>query len=202
MGNENSTGQSHQRPGIWMLARKGDASALRAGIARIPDEHKASYLNWTDQFDQRTPVAMATVLNFPECVKVLLDAGADGNKIDGIGMGPLDHAVQANNVAIATLLLESDQVDCNVVDARGLTPLLSAAADGQPQVLDVLLHCERVDLFACQSKTGLNVLGIARKAYSKASSKERPRFRECLGLVEKVGAWTDSVTANICTDPC
>lgn len=174
-----------------MLARKGDASALLAGIARIPPEHKASYLNWTDEFGHRTPVAMATVLDYPECVKVLLEAGADANKIGGDGMGPLDLAVQANNVAIATLLLESPQLKCNVVDARGFTPLLAAAADGQPQVLDVLLHCERVDLFACQSKTGLDVLGIVRKAYSKASSKDRPRYKACLGLVEKVIASMD-----------
>lgn len=180
-----------------MLARKGDAAALRAGIARIPPELKASYLNWTDEFGHHTPVAMATILDFPECVRVLLDAGADGNKIGGNGLGPLDHAVQANNVAIATLLLESEQVDCNVVDARGYTPLLSAAADGQPQVLGVLLQCERVDLFACQSKTGLDVLGIARRAYSKASSKDRPRYKECLSLVEKVGALYDLATADI-----
>lgn len=185
MGNESS---SQQCSSVWKLASDGDAAALRSGIACIPlYEIKMSFLDWRDQASHRTPMAVATLMGHDECVKILLDEGADPNQVDRDGMTPLHLAARTNNAAIAKLLLECARVNCNVVDARGYKPLLLAAKLGHVQVLDALLSCDRVDLFACVTKLNQDALGFARKACRKANAKDYPRFKESLGLVEKVG---------------
>lgn len=188
MGNGNSS----KRPsGVWEQARHGDPVALRAGIERIPADLKAVYINLGHKTDReyRSPVAIATVFGHEECVQILLDAGADANYADRYRMTPLHLAVKANNTAIMEILLKSDLVDCNKPDIQGHTPLLAAAAAGQVQALNMLLHCDQVDLGIIEPKFGHSLMGVARKAYSCAcdvNSSDMPRFKECLKLVEEV----------------
>lgn len=186
MGNASSSSATQQPLAVWMLARDGDSVALRAVMEQVPTELKASYLDWVDQADQRTPVAIATLLGHVDCVKLLLKAAADGNRVGRDGMGPLHLAVKADNLEITTVLLESAQVDCNVVDARGHTPLLVAAADGRTRVVNLLLRFDRVDLFCRHEKSGLDVIEVARKALKRATATDRLRVKECLELVETV----------------
>lgn len=184
MGNKSST--SLQTSSVWMLARYGDPNALRVGLKRIPAETKSSYLDWSGKPDYRTPLAMASLVGYFECVKILLDAGADPNRVGRDGMGPLHLAVKTNNVAITRLLLETPHVDCNLFDAQGYTPLMVAVASGHVQALDMLLNWHQIDIFAYQAESKLNVLRVARKACRESKLADRPRFKKCLGLVEKV----------------
>lgn len=200
MGNASSSSATQQTLAVWMLARDGDSTALAAVMEQLPPELKASYLDWVDQADQRTPVAMATLLGHIDCLKLLLEAGADGNRVGRDGMGPLHLAVKADNQEITRLLLMSAQVDCNVVDARGYTPLLAAAADGRAKALDVLLQYDRVDVFACQEKSGLDVIGIANKAFKRASAIDRDTLKSALELVEKVKLELIAMTKGLCSN--
>lgn len=192
MGNESSNQQ--QLSGIWTLARDGDPGGLRDSVDRIailPPAEKASYIDWQDKANGRTPLAMAAVMGKAECVEVLLNGGADASRVGRDGMGPLHLAVKNNDVAIVNQLLRTRRADCNVADARGRTPLHLAAALGHAQVLQALLNSDRINVFARQKKSDMNVLQLARKSRIKANAKDRSRFKECLALVEKVRTSAD-----------
>lgn len=169
-----------------MLARDGDPASLSAIIGQIPLKLKASQLNYVDKADQRTPIAIATVLGHADCVELLLKAGADRNRVGRDGMGPLDLAIKADNLAIVKLLVMDAQVDCNVVDAHGYTPLLAAVVNDKTAVPDLLLQCDRVNRFARHAKSCKNAIGIAREVYDRAIATDRIRLKARLELLEKV----------------
>lgn len=171
---------------VWMLAQEGDPAALGAFIAQIPSKLRASQLNYEEKADQRTPLAIATVLGHVDCVKLLLKAGADRNRVGRDGMGPLDLAIKTGNLTILRLLLMDAQVDCNVVDAHGYTPLLAAVVNKPTAVLELLLQCDRVNRFARHAKSGLNAIGIVCQAYEKAPSTDRIRLKARVELLEQV----------------
>lgn len=201
MGNESST-QQQQRSGIWTLARDGRPGGLRASIdqlAGLRPAEKAAYIDWQDEADRRTPLAMAALMGAVECVRMLLINGADASLVGRDGMGPLHLAVKSKGIAIVNLLMRNRRVDCNVVDARGYTPLHLAAILGYAQVLQALLACERIDVFARHKNNGLNVLQLARRAYLKANASDRPRFKESMTLVEKVRVHTKELVDRTCT---
>lgn len=181
MGNDSST-QKHAA--LWLLARNGDAAELRMAIARVPPELKCSYLEFEQE--NATPLTIAVKRGHVECVGVLLSADVDVNHIGIDGLSALHIAVKKNDPAIVRLLVENDAVDCNVVDPHGCTPLFLAAIEGHVQVLDLLLHCGAVDVFARELQTHKDLLTLARIAYSQAGAQNQPRFQVCLDLITKV----------------
>lgn len=182
----NRSGKSLHYSSVWALSGEGDPIALLACLESIPTEEKAAYLTWSSKPDYHTPLAMATLLGHEECVKILLNAGANPNHVGRDGMCPLHLAVKTNNVSICRLLLGTKQTDCNMLDVQGDSPLLIALALGHAQVLEELLNCHQTDMFTCQAKSKLTALQVARKAYRESKASDRTRFQTCLNLVEKV----------------
>lgn len=181
MGNGSST---HKHAALWLLARNGDAAELRMAMARVPLELKRSYLEFEQE--NATPLTIAVKRGHVECVQVLLSAGADANHLGIDGLSALHLAVTNNSPRLVRLLVENDAVDCNVADPHGYTPLLMAAMDGSVQVLDVLLHCGAVNIFARELQTHKDLLTLARMAYNQAAAQHQPRFKACLELITKV----------------
>lgn len=187
MGNGSST---HKHAALWLLARNGDAAELRMAIARVPPQLKRSYLEFEQE--NATPLTIAVKRGHLKCVNVLLSAGVDANHMGIDGLSALHLAVKKNSPVIVRLLVENDSVDCNVADPHGCTPLLVAAMEGFVQVLDVLLHCGAVNVFAHELQTHKDILTLARIAYNQAATQHQPRFKACFDLITTVRAHTPS----------
>lgn len=173
---------------LWHLALNGEAKSLRDAILQLSPAFLRLYLEYTSDLDQSTPLEIAIRKNHVFCVKVLLTAGADADRLNSEGLSPLHLAVKTNNRVIAELLIHYGAEDFNVLDRCGRTPLVDAAIEGHAQVLDVLLHCGAVDIFALDPDSQEDILAIARKEIFQAPiGCDHSKFTACVDLVIAVG---------------
>lgn len=110
----------------------------------------------------------------------------DVNRVTQDGLSPLHLAVKMNKPAIVQLLVENARVNCNAIVPSECTPLLTAAINGYVEVLEVLLYCGGVNIFALDSRSRKDVMELARKACSKAATRDQSRFKACLDIIAKV----------------
>lgn len=178
-----SPGKSQQR--VWLLAQKGDAKALHRAIARLPADVRRARIEYATPMDLVGPLAVATINGHTDCVRVLIEAGAEYNRRSMDGKTPLHIAARDGRKEIARLLIDAG-ADCNVRDARGYTPLLLAAHYGKHEVLDVLLNTQSVNVFARGTTSGWDVFKEARSAFSRVDPAQQPQYKKCLELVEWV----------------
>ena len=91
----------------------------------------------------RRPLNIASFCGYTDLVQLLLDHGADPNASDGLGEIALHWASFKGPFEIVKLLLKRGaNVDVPCRDdagMTGLTPLLCAAAGGQPEIVELLL---------------------------------------------------------------
>lgn len=79
-------------------------------------------------------------------IQMLINNGANINEKEPIeGFTPLLHAIENNNIDIIKLLIDND-VDVNITDNFGTTPLLLAANKKNGVIVDMLLETDRVIL--------------------------------------------------------
>ncbi|XP_076441008.1 uncharacterized protein LOC143280262 [Babylonia areolata] len=76
-------------------------------------------------------------------VKHLLDTGADVNARSGQGRTALSYACALDQVDSVRLLLQQADIDVNLGDVSGVTPLMLSAALGHRAAVDTLLDCAR-----------------------------------------------------------
>ncbi len=140
---------------IFEAAALGHRSHLERSLELDPEgaEHYSA--------DGLTPLHLAARFNQPEACQLLLDRGADPDRISDnpLGFRPLHAAVAGHSLEAAELLLDAGATP----DARqgdGLTSLMAAAATGQIEVVELLLdHGADPDL---RSKEGLTARDLAR----------------------------------------
>jgi len=84
---------------------------------------------------RESPLTMAVNRNKMEVARMLLDAGASPNRMDGFGRAPI-HLVKSADMA---RLLVQAGADPNALNARGYTGLAEAVWDGQLDRVDALL---------------------------------------------------------------
>ena len=90
--------------------------------------------------DDITPLTAATILNQPEVVRILLDAGADVNAKDITGWTALIHSASANsNIEIARALIKA-RSDINARGIHGNTALIMAALKGNIAFVKALVE--------------------------------------------------------------
>ncbi len=91
------------------------------------------------QLTNLTPLIVAAPFATPEYLKLLLDAGAKVNDVDGRGMTPLALAVatERQNPASIRMLLQAG-ADVNAKNLMGQTPLDWAVLIGNPAVIEML----------------------------------------------------------------
>jgi ankyrin repeat protein len=88
----------------------------------------------------RTPLMYAALSNYPECIKLLLDKGADLNQVDDEGLTALHLCVAARNTAAASMLLACGAIVDSHAYGGGVTPLQEAARKGNHEYLRLLLE--------------------------------------------------------------
>uniref|UniRef100_A0A671QDT4 Histone-lysine N-methyltransferase EHMT2-like n=1 Tax=Sinocyclocheilus anshuiensis TaxID=1608454 RepID=A0A671QDT4_9TELE len=86
----------------------------------------------------RTPLLEAIVNNHVEVVKYLIQSGACVYHADG--STGLHHAAKRGNLEVLMLLLSTGQVDLNVQDSGGWTPIIWAAEHRHIDVIRALLN--------------------------------------------------------------
>lgn len=89
-----------------------------------------------------TPLILAIMSRHPPIVHALLQAGVDVDKPDKGGRTPLIVAIQIGGEAIKPIiyeLIERGNADVNKPMNRGVTPLIMAAANGDVDIIELLL---------------------------------------------------------------
>uniref|UniRef100_A0A671QGL1 Histone-lysine N-methyltransferase EHMT2-like n=1 Tax=Sinocyclocheilus anshuiensis TaxID=1608454 RepID=A0A671QGL1_9TELE len=88
----------------------------------------------------RTPLLEAIVNNHVEVVKYLIQSGACVYHAEEDGSTGLHHAAKRGNLEVLMLLLSTGQVDLNVQDSGGWTPIIWAAEHRHIDVIRALLN--------------------------------------------------------------
>lgn len=91
---------------VWQAARAGDASAMRAALARLTPRSRC-WIEWQEPSSGRSALAAAAVAGHAECARLLLQAGADVDARDAKGDSPLHLASKRGHAAVLRLLLEA-----------------------------------------------------------------------------------------------
>lgn len=137
-------------PQAVYMVRKGRTplhEAVRLGqleTAQLLLKHKADIRILTADTQNITPLQLAVIGGSVEMVKLLIDAGADVNRIarnEEIIAPPLYYAVIKGNVAVARLLLEQG-ADVNALCETSETaarPMFFAVAANEPEIIKLLL---------------------------------------------------------------
>ncbi|KAJ5514961.1 hypothetical protein N7463_004513 [Penicillium fimorum] len=117
-----------------------------------------------------TPLSLAVRRGNASVVTALIKAGASVNTVDNSGRAPLHWAIRHRRFDVFELLLDQQNIDVNVSDARWLhfTPLMLAAAGDLVDYLAPLLDAEEHDVKKqCRSPDGGTALILA--AYNGAT---------------------------------
>jgi outer membrane protein assembly factor BamB len=167
---------------IWSAARKGDAKAVEALLAKGADVNaKTSY--------GVTALWLAAYKGHRDVVQQLLRHKADVNVRDGIwGSTPLGMAVDGGHVEIVRLLLQAGARDADA-------GLLLAAQQGRAEVVRAVLdkakvHPEALDAAlaltpAKQTKIAALLRKAGAKPLAKAATKaDREALEACAGTYE------------------
>jgi len=128
-----------------------------------------------------TALHLAGVRGDEECVRLLLQCGADVNACDKAGMTALHCAV--GHAGCIRLLL---QVPCmvNVGDTKGMTPLYHASALGCVECVDLLL---RAGAFVnAANGCGFTPLQVALMQMGEQDLGSRLKFVGCMRMLLQV----------------
>ena len=97
--------------------------------------------------DRVTPLGCAYMNGVPEIVQLLLEAGADSEKVDSFGKKPRDYesygvlalAIRNNDLQMALKAIKAG-ADVNLYNFKGFTPLIEAVRRNQPAMAQLLLE--------------------------------------------------------------
>jgi quinoprotein dehydrogenase-associated probable ABC transporter substrate-binding protein len=149
------------------IAKKYEERYLKSAQARpvtdaaSPDQvvSKERLETWLAEGADMTAELNNAVLAFAkDRVKLLLDNGADVNKLDTQGYAPLHTAARNRNSDIAKMLLDAG-ADANLPDSDGMTPLIHAL--NRNHVPTIKLLAERGADLGKESPAGYTPLEIA-----------------------------------------
>ena len=158
-----------ERRGVG-LRKENFLRALRDGDRELIDLFIRSNFNIeTYDEDGNTPLMFALKKGHTVVAKILLDAGADVNSRDKLGLTPLliacgktTHGYQA---LAAALIKKGAQI--NVRDSLGFTPLLLSLSGGSSEIAKLLIE-RGADVSACTRK-GETVLSLAKHSNAPES---------------------------------
>ena len=89
--------------------------------------------------DSDTPLGLSTILKQKNLVKIFLDYGVDVNDpVNATGLTSLIRSVANKNEELTKLLLAAG-ADPNITDLYGISPLMTAAKDGNLGTIETLL---------------------------------------------------------------
>ena len=106
----------------------------------------------------------ASSYNHADAARVLIDKGADVDKLSSFGYAPLHMAASAGSEEVADILLES-KCNIDIQDKAGITPLMRAIHDKQYKIAEKLIDCG-ADINIC-TNDGLHALHFAAQVGAK-----------------------------------
>lgn len=112
--------------------RKNDINLVKSMIGTFGP----AIIDTPDSLDE-TALATAAWLGRTDIATLLVDTGANIEKVDGMGRTPLLCAVRTNNIPIVALLLESG-ADTSTRDENGRTPSMLAQHHKHQEIIDLL----------------------------------------------------------------
>ena len=129
---------AHSDLDVHEAAAIGDGDRLRA----LLEENPALVSVWSE--DGFTPLHFAAFFGHPEAAKLLVERGADlearsTNEQFALDAAPLHSASAAGHIEACRVLLDAG-ADVNAVQHGGYTALLDAAANGNDELVDLLLE--------------------------------------------------------------
>ncbi len=156
---------------IYLSAQKGSLDIIRALIEEIKISPRIDDLrdiiNSEDLNRKFTPLFVASFNGHIEIVKILLEHGADINKINtsegGDEVTPLIAAVQCGHVEIVKILLDQGAYIDKPEVEHEFTPLVAAVQFGHVEIVKILLSSPLVDVDK-RRKDGESALFFAIKA--------------------------------------
>ena len=158
----------------WVDATSAQANEVALGLIQQRETEKLAAMlkrgldpNSTRPDAERTLLYQAAWLGNVDAAKLLLDHGADPNRLsgtnaDGRQMRPL-HAASATGVTAMIDLLVGRRADVNLADSTGATPLHIAVARGVGRSIHALLrHDADVNRADSENKTPMDYLQSAQ----------------------------------------
>jgi tankyrase len=154
--------------------------ALQDGNKELIDLFVRSNFNIHIEDSQGTPaILIAMKKGYTVIARILLNAGADINSSDKMGITPLmlacGKAIQSYQ-ELAEMLIKKGAV-INVHDRLGYSPLLLSLSGGSAEMAELLIE-KGADVYA-QTKHGETALSLAEKAgYSKIIELLRMKLKQ------------------------
>ena len=158
-------------------------------IAKYLVEHGAD-VNYTNNC-QYTCLMVACREGCFDIVQYLLEKGANPEAIDSWGESALHVAVDGSHISILKLLLETGMTMTK--DNDGVTPLMTAAINGNPEIvryLSTLSECSREDQITVMELLGTSFMFKERadisRTYHYFRKAMEERFRDPDDIIPKL----------------
>ena len=201
-------------PPIISAARGADVETLRRLLAEgvSPDEITWGFgrtpLHWLcnpDTFNPVISVSPSEVSDFVTCFKLLREAGANLEAVDGWGYTPLQCAAYSEFPELLSLLVQA-RVNLDATLETGATALHLAARYGAVDCVEVLLAAgASLNLREVHSGRTPFEHALHYSTWSHATPEQRARSRRTWPLFLRAGAqvpatYTDNLGAEVPTD--
>lgn len=138
---------------IHLWVKRGNVDRVKILLEFNPDA-----VNFKDS-EEKTPLHWAVYNNQRDIINVLLEAGANVNVTEVIGITPLHYAAERGYVEVVELLLDAG-ADVNAQDYGyfNFTPLHGAAGFGRFEIVKLLLRTgAKVNLRDNEGRTALDL---------------------------------------------
>lgn len=161
--------QEQADPLLPAAAMAGDIAAVQELIRQGHDVNARGEGGWT-------ALLFSSAQGYPKIMKVLLDAGANPDICNVLGITPLIYGARYENMEIVKMLIDYG-ADINLRDKHGDTALMKATEFGNIKVIDILIQAG-ADITIKNSKKQ-NALDLAyERGQGKIAKKIRKAFNK------------------------
>ncbi|GEM_PF-1852938 len=118
-------------PRLHRLVESGEETRVAELLKQKPDVNERAEAGWT-------PLLYASAQGYPRIVHMLLDAGANPDIGNALGITPLIYSARYGNAEVCQVLLDYE-ADVDLQDVYGMSALMVACRDGHSEIVKLLL---------------------------------------------------------------